>query len=74
MGMTVTLDNDLVNVARTYSVVQSRSIPKQIEHWAKIGRIAEENPELSYNTIKNILMGLEDVKNGSVEEYRRGSL
>ncbi len=74
MGITVNLDTDLVNVARSYSIAQSRSLPKQIEHWAKIGRIAEENSDLSYMDIKNILLGLEDVRAGNVEEYRPGSL
>ena len=74
MGITVNLDNNLVDVARSYSVVQSRSMPKQIEHWAKIGRIAEENPDLSYRVIMDISLGLEDVKEGNVTEYRPGSL
>jgi hypothetical protein len=74
MGITVTLDNELVNIARSYSSVESRSVPKQIEHWAKIGRIAEENPDLNYSIIRDILLGLEDIKIDSVEEYRPGSL
>lgn len=74
MGITVNLDSELVNVARAYSNVLSRSVPKQIEHWAKIGRIAEENPDLSYSAIKEILTGLADVKNGDLEEYHPGSL
>ncbi len=74
MGISVNLDNELVNSARSYSTVQSRSVPKQIEHWAKIGRIAEENPDLTYADIKGILLGLEDVKNGQLKEYHPGSL
>jgi hypothetical protein len=74
MGITVTLDNELVNAARSYSTVESRSVPKQIEHWSKIGRIAETNPDLSYTIIKEILLGLEDVKVGNVEKYRPGLL
>ncbi len=70
----VNLDNNLVNIARSYSGAQSRSVPKQIEHWAKIGRIAEENPDLSYNAIKEILLGLEDVKLGNIQEYDSDSL
>jgi hypothetical protein len=49
-------------------------MPKQIEHWAKIGRIAEENPDLSYTVIKDIFLGLEDVKKGNVTEYHKDSL
>jgi hypothetical protein len=74
MGTSVNLDKTLVDTARSYSIVQSRSVPKQIEHWAKIGRIAEENPDLTYEVIQGILLGLEDVKNKNLEEYRPGSL
>lgn len=69
MGITVNLDADLVGAARTHSAVQSRSVPKQIEYWAKIGKVAEENPELSYHVIKEILIGLEEVKNNQITEY-----
>lgn len=74
MGVAVNLNKQLVNVARTYSAVESRSVAKQIEHWAKIGRIAEENPDLSYDAIKGILCGLADAEAGNVEEYCSGSL
>lgn len=74
MGISVNLDKALVDAARSYSKVESRSVPKQIEYWARIGRIAEENPDLSYEVIKGILLGIEDVNNGNVEEYRPGSL
>ena len=43
MGVAVNLDTELVKIARSYSGAECRSVPKQIEHWAKIGRIAEEN-------------------------------
>lgn len=46
----------------------------QILHWAKIGRMAEENPDLSYNFIKDTLLGLDDFQNGNTEEYVPGSL
>ncbi|MCL5260366.1 MAG: ParD-like family protein [Gammaproteobacteria bacterium] len=74
MGISINLDKNLVNAARSYSAVQDRSIPKQIEHWAKIGRIVEENPDLTYNFVMEILFGLEDVKSGNVKEYKKGLL
>lgn len=74
MGMSVNLDSELIKTARVHSLAESRSLPKQIEYWAKIGRIAEENPDLPYNTIKGILLGLEDIKIGNVEEYLPESL
>lgn len=63
MGITVNLDADLVKLAKTYSAVNHRSIPKQIEYWAKIGRIAEENPDLNYHGIYSMLLDLENSKN-----------
>ena len=74
MSIAVNLDEKLVNEARAQSKVMSRSITKQIEHWAKIGHIAEDNPDLTYYQIKDILLSLEDFHSGNVEEYKRGSL
>ena len=74
MGIVINLDKELVDTARSYSVVQDRSIPKQIEHWAKIGRIAEDNPDLCYSMIVDILFGLEDMRSGNVEKYQKGLL
>lgn len=74
MGTAINLDTKFVNDARTYAKVECRSAPKQIEHWATIGRIAEENPDLNYGQIKNILLGLQESKDGKTEVYKRGSL
>jgi hypothetical protein len=74
MSIAVNLDEKLVNDARKQSKVLSRSVTKQIEHWAKIGHIAEDNPDLTYSQIKDILLGMEDVNSGHAEDYKRGSL
>jgi hypothetical protein len=54
-GVAVRLPNDLVEKAKRATIIYNRSVPKQIEYWAKIGRIAEENPDLSLTFIKGIL-------------------
>ncbi|MDO8954096.1 MAG: ParD-like family protein [Gammaproteobacteria bacterium] len=74
MSMSVNLNDQLVKSARYYSKALSRSVAKQIEHWAKIGQIAEENPDLNYSMIKGILLGMQDIANGDVEEYKPGML
>lgn len=74
MSMSVNLNDQLVMNAKSYSKALSRSVAKQIEHWAKIGQIAEENPDLNYNMIKGILLGMEDVATGNIEEYKPGML
>ena len=68
----VKLSGKIIADADKYAAVFSRSIPKQIEHWVKIGRIAEENPDLPYNFIKDILLSLEESKTEKPIPYKFG--
>ena len=56
------------NDARRHASVNNRSIPDQIEYWSRIGKLAEENPDLPYEFIKGILLGLQEIKDGDVRE------
>lgn len=69
MSATIKLSSDLINEARRYGEVYSRSVPKQIEYWSRIGKIAEENPDLPYGFIKDILLALQDVKDMQTSSY-----
>lgn len=66
---TISLSDELIAVAKKYAALQSRSTPKQIEHWAKIGRIAEENPDLTYEFIEAVLEGIEEVRSGQTTPF-----
>jgi hypothetical protein len=70
----VHLDRALVKAAQFHSSTQNRSVAKQIEHWACIGKISEENPDMSYAVIQDILLGLEDIKTGNVDNYKKAIL
>jgi len=61
-GTAVRLSEEIVRAAGVYAPVNSRSVPKQIEHWVKIGKIAEENPDLPYEFIKKVLEAHEEMK------------
>jgi len=63
----VKLSEDLINEAKIMSKSLNRSVAGQIEHWAKIGKLAEENPDLTYKFIKNILIGIEEARAGKLE-------
>jgi len=65
----IRLSEDIMKAASTYALTNSRSVPKQIEHWAKIGRIAEENPDLPYEFIKGVLEAKSEMENGEVSEF-----
>ena len=72
MATAVRVSEDLVQEARKYSRVDHRSITGQIEHWARIGKCAEENPGLTYDLIKQILIGVEELEQGDMSEYKFG--
>ena len=54
MTTAVRVSGELVKEAKIYSKIDKRSITGQIEHWARIGKCAEENPGLTYSLIKEI--------------------
>lgn len=72
MATAVRVSDMLVRDARLFSTVENRSLTGQIEHWARIGKCAEENPDLTYNLIKEILIGLEELNQGESSEYTFG--
>ncbi len=72
MATAVRVSQELVKEAKIYSKVDKRSITGQIEHWARVGKCAEENPDLTYNAIKDILIGIAELEQGEVTEYQFG--
>ncbi len=72
MSIAVRVSNFLLNEARIFSKVDNRSVTGQIEHWARIGKITEENPDLTYSLIKEIIIGLEELDQGLSSEYKFG--
>jgi len=62
----------LADEAKKYSQVEHRSVAGQIEHWAIIGKYAEENPDLTYDLIKEMLIGLEELDRNEKSEYKFG--
>ena len=60
MSINVKLSQMLVEQARRYGHVYHRSVPKQIEYWSGIGKIAEENPDLPFSIIRDILLADQD--------------
>lgn len=71
MATSVRLDDAFVEEAQVYADAAKRSTPKQIEHWAEIGRIAEDNPDLPYNFIKDVLLATAEINAGKVTPYVR---
>jgi hypothetical protein len=72
MATAVRVSGKLAKEAKIYSKIDNRSITGQIEHWARIGKCAEENPDLTYSLIKDILIGVAELDQGEASEYKFG--
>lgn len=72
MSKAIKLSDDLISAATMNGKAQQRSAPKQIEYWARIGKIADENPDMNLAFIKGVLTGIEESKVGDVSEYQFG--
>ncbi len=69
MATAVKVSDDLFEKAKIKSKVFKRSIAGQIEYWAKIGQMIDENPDLPLPFIQNILVGREQIKAGQGTPY-----
>ena len=69
-GVALRLSEELVNKAKQEANVYNRSITKQIEYWAKIGKIALDNPDLPVEFIIGILKAQEEVENEEFTEFK----
>jgi sensor domain CHASE-containing protein len=68
----VRLDQDLVEKASIIGKALNRTTPKQIEHWAKIGGIMEDNPDLPYEFVKQAVISQAQKEAGKMEPYSFG--
>jgi len=72
MARAIKLSDELVSEATVHAKAQHRTPPRQIEYWARIGKIAEENPDLPLGFVKDTLVSLEEVEAGDTSEYAFG--
>ena len=56
MSIALKLSNELIEIAKPHAAAQHCSTPKQIEHWARLGKTVEDNPELPVQIIKDTLL------------------
>jgi hypothetical protein len=47
----VKISEELHEIARKRAKALNRSINMQVEHWMRIGKIIEENPDLTYRDV-----------------------
>ena len=69
MAVNVKLPEALVENAKRHGAIEHRSVPKQIEYWSQIGKIAADNPDLPFSVIRDILIADQEEPVG---EYQFG--
>ena len=67
----IRLDQYLIEKATIMAKALNRTPPKQIEHWAKIGRIMEDNADLSYEFVQGVLIAEAELNAGKAKKYVR---
>jgi len=70
MSVAVRISDPLANKARSRSRAMHRSLAGEIEYWAEMGEILEDNPELSFSFVQEIMVGREQVKVGDLTPYQ----
>lgn len=68
----VKMSEGLGTKASKHKGIAKRSVAKQIEYRAAIGKVAEENPDLSFNFINQILISKVEVDNREISKYKFG--
>lgn len=73
MAIALKLSDELIDLAKPHAVAQHRSVPKQIEYWARLGKAVEDNPDLPIQFIKGTLLAVAEADAGQLSEYRVGA-
>ncbi|MBV5323117.1 MAG: hypothetical protein JZU60_04700 [Ilumatobacteraceae bacterium] len=60
MSISIRIDDVLYDAAKVRAKAEMRSIPQQVAYWAKVGRVALDNPDLPVEFIRDTLMAMEE--------------
>lgn len=72
-GLTIrVLSPELTLDAELHARAESRSIGRQLEHWARVGKLGIQNPDLPFRVISDWLVGFEQARAGQLENYTLG--
>ena len=70
MPTAIQLSELLIEEAKPYAQAMQRSVAEQIEYWARLGKVAEENPDLPIRMLQDMLVSMEEVKAGNLSTYQ----
>ena len=70
MSIAINVSEQLIEEAKPFAQATHRSVSEQIEYWARLGKVAEENPDLPIHMMQDILASIEEVKAGNMNVYQ----
>ena len=70
MSTVINVSEQLIEEAKPFAQAMHRSVAEQIEYWAGLGKVAEENPDLPINILQDMLVSIEEVKAGNTNVYQ----
>jgi hypothetical protein len=70
MPTAIQLSEVLIEEAKPYAQAMHRSVAEQIEYWARLGKVAEENPDLPIRMLQDMLVSMEEVKADNLSAYQ----
>ena len=73
MATALKLSDDLIDLAKPHALAEHRSVPKQIEYWARLGKAVEDNPDLPLSFIKETLLAVAQADAGHLNAYKLGA-
>ena len=72
MPTAIELSEVLIEEAKPFAQAMHRSVAEQIEYWARLGKVAEVNPDLPIPMLQDLLVSMEEVKAGNLSTYQFG--
>lgn len=72
MAVAMKISDELVNDAKPYAAAEHRSVTKQIEYWARIGKAVTDNPDLPVAMVREILLARQERLSDQASEYKFG--
>lgn len=60
MSISIRINESLYEIAKVRAHAELRTIPSQIEYWARVGRTALDNPDLPIEFVRDVLTALDE--------------
>lgn len=65
----VRIDNEFMEDVKIAASSNHRPVGYQVQYWARLGQIMEENPDLHFEAIKAILQGVSELNGGAGKPF-----